>query len=51
LISGVLDGNLKEWSVKDVVLMVNMIALLSGQLGAESAEVRLALHFGNVMSC
>lgn len=39
LISGVLDANVKDWSLKEVVLMVNTIAMLAGQLDADSAEV------------
>ncbi len=39
LVTGVLDANIKEWSLKEVVLMVNMISLLAGQLETDSVEV------------
>ena len=39
LVSGVLDANMKEWSMKEVIVMVGMIRTLAGQLETDSAEV------------
>ena len=37
-----LDANSKEWSLKEVVVMVNMIGVLAGQLEAGSEQVGVA---------
>lgn len=39
---GVVDGSMKEWSMKDVVLMLSIVGLLTDQLEQESHEVRVA---------
>ena len=51
LISGVLDANLKEWSLKEVVVMVNMIGVLSRHLEEDSAEVGVVKWVWFVWSC
>lgn len=37
-----LVANSKEWSLKEVVVMVNMIGVLAGQLEAGSVQVGVA---------
>ena len=36
---GVLDGHSREWSIKDLQLMINDIAILSKELDSETLEV------------
>ena len=39
LVCGVLNTNMKEWSLKEVAVMVNMIATLAAQLEGGTDEV------------
>ena len=39
LILGVLNVNLKDWSMREVVVMINMIGVLANQLDGDSTEV------------
>lgn len=41
-----LDANSKEWSLKEVVVMVNMIGVLAGQLKTDSVPVGVASMTG-----
>ena len=38
---GVVDGSMREWSMKDVVLMLGVVGLLADQLEQHSSEVRV----------
>ena len=42
LIVDVLDGHSKEWSTKDLQLMINTINFLSKELDSDSSEVVLS---------
>lgn len=44
LVSGVLDANSKEWSLREVVVMLSMIGVLARQLEAGSVQVGVALR-------
>ena len=39
LVVAVLDASIKEWSMKEVVLMLNILGLLADQLENDSKEV------------
>jgi len=36
----VVDGSQREWSMKDAVLMLSVVAMLAEQLDQDSSEVR-----------
>ena len=42
LVSLVLNGTLKEWGLKEAVLMINLIGLLAAQLQRHSQEVSVS---------
>ena len=39
LVSVVLDSSVKEWGMKEVIVMVNLIGLLAGQMQRHSSQV------------
>ena len=43
LVSSVLEENLKEWGLKEAMLMINLIGLLAAQLQRHSQEVSVSL--------
>ena len=42
-VTGVLNGTIKEWGVKETHTMVSIIGLLASELEAESQQVRRTL--------
>lgn len=43
--TGVLNGTVREWSMKEVQVMVAIIGFLSGELEPDSREVRVESCF------
>lgn len=41
LVTGMLNGTIKDWSMRETHIMVSTIGLLAGELSAESEQVGL----------